>query len=169
MLLIGYVERTWFQVSFWISSILIRIQRLAWATHVSNGTVSIEPMIARIKAWYRRGWHSSSFLTILYSFIAISFIAIPSKSSHGEESRWFYRWCPWCYWRYRRTGSKEEEARLRSGCRESSTHLWVYSFSFSYNCCKTLSPILDANVDMSVVSLLSFFPTLLPNCCSDNL
>jgi len=31
-----------------------------------------------------------------------------------------------------------------------------YSFSYSYNWCKMLTPILDANVDMSVVSPFHF-------------
>ena len=44
-----------------------------------------------------------------------------------------------------------------------------YSFSFSYNWCKMLTPILDANVDMSVVRPLSFSLPLSPKCSSDNL
>ena len=71
----------------------------------------------------------------------------------------------------RDTSGQEVEKRRRDydQVAEEVAPTREYSFSFSSNWCKILTPILDANVDMSVVRPFSFPLPLLSNCSSDNL
>jgi hypothetical protein len=67
------------------------------------------------------------------------------------------------------TRGQEVEKRRRDYDQVAEEVAPTREYSFSYNWCKMLTPIIDANVDMSVVRPLSFTLPLLPKCSSDNL